>query len=90
MELIDKIKTCFRKEKTEVPETSTTPVVKESPPVVDLPYTVQPLTVEERMTQQEAMEVIKAEYPEFTKDAEQWVQDGQDLVEFLSWLESFY
>ena len=42
------------------------------------------------MSQQEALEVIKAEYPEFTKNAEQWIKDGRDLVEFLSWLESFY
>lgn len=42
------------------------------------------------MTEQEALEIIKAEYPEFTKDAEQMIKDGTSVAQMLSTLESFY
>lgn len=42
------------------------------------------------MTEQEALETIKAEYPEFTKDAEQTIRDGESVSSLLSTLESFY
>ena len=42
------------------------------------------------MTEQEAMERIKKEYPEFTKDAELMNEAGQSVTELLSVLDSFY
>lgn len=42
------------------------------------------------MTEQEALEKIKEEYPEFTKDAELMLNAGQKVTELLSTLESFY
>ena len=42
------------------------------------------------MTEQEALEKIKQEYPEFTKDAELMMQGGEKVTELLSVLDSFY
>lgn len=42
------------------------------------------------MAQEEALKKIVAEYPEFTKDAIQIIQDKGDLLELLETLESAY
>jgi hypothetical protein len=42
------------------------------------------------MTEQEALERIKQEYPEFAKQAEQDIKDGVSVKELLSVLDSFY
>lgn len=42
------------------------------------------------MTQEEALQRIVTEYPEFIKQAIQDIKDGQDLTELLSTLDSFY
>lgn len=43
-----------------------------------------------KMTQEEALKRIVEEYPEFTKDAIQMIRDGENLVDFVSTLDSFY
>ena len=53
-------------------------------------HIITPKTEVDRMTEQEALEIIKAEYPEFTKHAEQSIKDGESVVQLLSMLESFY
>jgi hypothetical protein len=42
------------------------------------------------MEQEEALKKIAAEYPEFTKDAIQIIQDKGDLTELLKTLEACY
>ena len=42
------------------------------------------------MTQEEALQRVLKEYPEFAADALQILKDNGDLVEFLSMLDSFY
>ncbi len=42
------------------------------------------------MAQEEALKKIVAEYPEFTKDAIQIIQDKGDLTELLQTLEANY
>ena len=41
-------------------------------------------------TEQEALDRIKREYPEFTEQAEQDIKDGLSVKGFLSILDSFY
>ncbi len=42
------------------------------------------------MTQEEALQKIKEEFPELAKRAQELYEVGSDLVEYLSVLESFY
>lgn len=42
------------------------------------------------MNQEELMERIRKEYPEFLPDAEEMSKSGEDLTELLSALDSFY
>ncbi len=42
------------------------------------------------MSQEQALQRIVTEYPEFIKTAIQMIKDGEDLAEFLSVLDSFY
>ena len=42
------------------------------------------------MTQEEALEIIKKEFPELAQGAQKLYDAGSDLVEYLSALESFY
>ncbi len=42
------------------------------------------------MTQEEAFQIIKTEYPEFENQAKSDMENGVDLTEFLSTLYSFY
>lgn len=48
------------------------------------------MTDDERKEQLEAAEIIKREYPEYSRQVDQCLKDGSDLVEFLSVLNSFY
>ena len=43
-----------------------------------------------QMTQEQALQRIVTEYPEFIADAIQIIKDGRNLVDFLSTLDSFY
>ena len=42
-----------------------------------------------KMTEQEALEILKKEWPEYSRQTEQNLKDGKSLVEWLSVLESF-
>lgn len=42
------------------------------------------------VSQEQALQRIVTEYPEFIKAAMQYIKDGEDLTEFLSVLDSFY
>ena len=42
------------------------------------------------MTQEEALEKIRQEYPELAEGAQKMYNSGSDLVEYLNALESFY
>ena len=42
------------------------------------------------MTQEEALREIIIEYPEYADTAKQMLNDGEDVVRFLSVLDSFY
>lgn len=42
-----------------------------------------------KMTQEEALKRIVEEYPEYTNTAIQTIRDGDDLVKFLSVLDSY-
>lgn len=42
-----------------------------------------------KMTEQEALEVLRAEWPEYNAETEMMQKDGDSLIEWLSILESF-
>lgn len=42
------------------------------------------------MTEQQALETLEKEYPDFKRSWEQELKDGHKATEILSWLESFY
>ena len=42
-----------------------------------------------KMTEQEALEILQREWPEYSRQTEQNLKDGNSLVEWLSILESF-
>jgi hypothetical protein len=42
------------------------------------------------MSQEELLQKIDQEYPEFLPDAQEWIKAGKDFEELLSTLESFY
>ena len=42
-----------------------------------------------RMTEQEALEILTNEWPEYNKATEMKLADGENMVEWLSILESF-
>ena len=44
----------------------------------------------EKMTDEEALKMLEAEYPEFLPDAQERIKAGKDLADLLSTLESFY
>ena len=41
------------------------------------------------MTEEEAMEILHRDWPEYERETEQTIKDGDSLVEWLSILESF-
>lgn len=42
-----------------------------------------------KMTEREALEILRKEWPEYNKATDQTIKDGGDLVDWLSILESF-
>ena len=42
-----------------------------------------------KMTEQEALEILRKEWPEYNAQTEQNIKDGSNLVEWLLILESF-
>lgn len=42
-----------------------------------------------KMTEQEALEILNRDWPEYSKATEQTIKDGDSLVQWLSVLESF-
>ena len=51
--------------------------------------TLEAARVNVKMTQEEALKRIVEEYPEYTNTAIQTIRDGDDLVKFLSVLDSY-
>ena len=41
------------------------------------------------MTEQEALEILHRDWPEYNKETDQTIKDGDSLVEWLGTLESF-
>ena len=44
---------------------------------------------ESKMTEQEALEILRQDWPEYNKETDQTIKDGDSLVEWLGILESF-
>ena len=44
---------------------------------------------ERKMTEQEALEILCRDWPEYNKETDQTIKDGDSLVEWLGILESF-
>lgn len=44
---------------------------------------------ESKMTEQEALEILRRDWPEYNKETDQTIKDGDSLVEWLGILESF-
>lgn len=44
---------------------------------------------ERKMTEQEALEILRRDWPEYNKETDQTIKDGDSLVEWLGILESF-
>ena len=42
-----------------------------------------------KMTEEEALEILKRDWPEYNRETEQTAKDGESLVQWLSILESF-
>lgn len=42
-----------------------------------------------KMTEQEALEILRKEWPEYNKATDQTLKDGDSLIQWLSILESF-
>ena len=42
-----------------------------------------------KMTEQEALEILRKEWPEYDRTTDQMLKDGKSMVEWLSILESF-
>lgn len=44
---------------------------------------------ESKMTEQEALEILRRDWPEYNKATDQTIKDGGSLVDWLETLESF-